>query len=723
MKKRIFLIAFWFALFLLVPARPAWAYIDPATTTYLIQIVTALIITLGVSLSIFLYRFQIIITNIRVMLHAFAKRISGQQGVKVATSEARTVTEHLSEEEALAAGLLDYPIPVCENYPALAPPSPDKVTVQEEAAANAPIEKGWLHRFGAWLLHDERKAKQRLPLSLLIAGGLAVTYLVFPMLDSLIMNASDIPLLLNEALGIILLLGLLAFIVLTLFLVALRGRLFDLAICVTLSFLVCGYLQITFFNSGIGQLIGTQLGWEKFGVFSVVTNLLIWLGVFALIIFLGLIRKARRYRFFRQLSLFVPALIITVQFIALLSIFPFSNTGETSANTNSAQDGTALYLTWEGITEVSANENIIVIILDTFDMRYVNAILAEDPGFFDSLDGFTFFTNNMTVWNSTYPAVINYMTAKPYEINVMRNEYTEEAYAQRLFVEDIRDQGFSASIYMDYPHSYCSGTQLVEVADNLRDVPCTVNVQYAIIQLCKLNLLKLSPLACKNMFWIPPDYFNYSIDSIGSGEGGIYQSDDLRFFDMVEEGLQVVDEPGHFAYIHLRGSHAPYIIDAQGKYIEDGGSPVEQTKGCFLLLDDYLRQLKELGLYKDATIIITGDHPEHVMHTLLFWPSTVGLFVKPSGAEGTPLQTNNAPVTIDNMRATCVAAAGGDTSAWGKTYFEVAEDESAVRYFYHRYTGEWDIHYTAVFRVTGDASDWNNWELVEQIVQDHKYWF
>ena len=164
-------------------------------------------------------------------------------------------------------------------------------------------------------------------------------------------------------------------------------------------------------------------------------------------------------------------------------------------------------------------------------------------------------------------------------------------------------------------------------------------------------------------------------------------------------------------------------MNAQAQYVENGVSAVEQTKGCFFILNEYFRQMKELGIYKESTIIITGDHAEHQMHKLLDNARSVGLFVKPSGAEGTPLQTSFAPVSTDNLGATCVRAAGEGMNRWGKTYFEVGESESAVRYFHHRYTDGKGIHYTAVFRIIGDASDWNNWELIEQVVQDEKYWF
>ena len=472
------------------------------------------------------------------------------------------------------------------------------------------------------------------------------------------------------------------------------------------------------------------MGWEELGLSSVLINAAAWLVIFALVLLFGLMRRERYQRFFRRAALFIPVLIIAAQLVALLSIYPSANPWNTPGRGGAEHRSEDLYLTWDGITEVSENENIIFIILDAFDERYVDAILAEDPGFFDNLDGFTYFRNNVAAWNSTYPSVINYMTGAPFDSRTLRTVYTAEAYEQGTFVSDIREQGFSANIYMENPHCYNDGaTQLVGVADNLHTVSYTIDIPYAIKQLMKLNVLKLSPHAFKNSFWIPPDYFNFSMvydesDDAQSEGARIYMADDLKFYDEVLGGLTIIEGPGHFTYIHLRGSHVPYTINAQAQLEEEGkGSAVEQTKGCFLILNEYFRQLKALGVYKDATIIITGDHPEHVMHKLLDRAQPVGLLVKPAGSEGVPLQVSNAPVSIDNLQATCVAAAGGDASKWGRTYFEVGEDEAVVRYYRHRYTTGNGEYVTAVFRITGDANDWSNWELVEEIVEGVDFWF
>lgn len=52
----------------LARSQTVQAYIDPATTTYLIQIVSALVITLGVTAGIFFNRIRLFFLNFRVSL-------------------------------------------------------------------------------------------------------------------------------------------------------------------------------------------------------------------------------------------------------------------------------------------------------------------------------------------------------------------------------------------------------------------------------------------------------------------------------------------------------------------------------------------------------------------------------------------------------------------------------------------------------------------------------
>lgn len=711
---------------MLVPFDLAWGYIDPATTTYIIQIAAAIVVTLGVSLGIFVYKFQMILANIRASLHGFFRRFSNQKSGSTSGEDGHTNEKGfvvLDEKEALEQGIIDYPIPARDNYPALTFASANMNDAEDSrASANASSDgKKSKQSFGSWLWGDDRGFKSRALTAALVAAAVSFTFIVFSMLDSVIANETKMSFSFAEVAIPVLLLGLAVFVVLWLILLVLRGRVFDFAICLMLSGLICGYLQITFFNSSIGQLLGSPLTWEELGVSGVIINLIMWIAVFVIVFLLGFIHREKVRRLFTKVSRYVPGLLIAVQVVALLVVLP------PAENWNANQAGnTKLTLTAEGIYDVSAKENVLVFVLDTLDEEFIDGVVAEDPQFFDRLDGFTRFTNNMSIYNGTFPSVANYLTGVPYDPNATNIQYMERAYDQGIFVDDIIDEGFSSNLYMDKGFAYADERQLVGRAGNVAATDYSLNEITALKRLTRLTALKSVPLAFKAPFALGSDAFMLMDDPSSENDGPApFKSSNYEFYNnLKKQKLKAIESPRHFMYLHLDGTHVPWHMNEQVEYVEEGVTPVESTRGCFRIMDEYFKQMKELGIYKDATIIITGDHPIHLIDKAPEKPMMVGLFIKPAGEEGTPLRYNNAPVAADSLGATCIKAAGGEPGRWGRTYFDIPENDPVERHYYNRFTDDATrIHYMADFRVKGDAHYWSNWNLDELEVCDDKYWF
>jgi len=153
----------------------------------------------------------------------------------------------------------------------------------------------------------------------------------------------------------------------------------------------------------------------------------------------------------------------------------------------------------------------------------------------------------------------------------------------------------------------------------------------------------------------------------------------------------------------LVGAHKPYIMDENAVYV--GSSDlVSQLKGSFNILYHYMDEMKRLGVYEDATIIITGDHG---------WGSNnMGFFVKPRGSAGTPLASNNAPVSHANLLATILKSEGLEYSQFGVSVFDVEQDTDGER-FVVRYceTGREVLFY----KIIGDARDRGNLILLDSL--------
>ena len=93
-KRITLLAALLFSYVVFVPQVKA--YIDPATTTYVIQIISALVITLGVTIGIFFTRLRLSILNLYVRISGFfvqlfSKKKGDRSVAPVAQRDARTV--------------------------------------------------------------------------------------------------------------------------------------------------------------------------------------------------------------------------------------------------------------------------------------------------------------------------------------------------------------------------------------------------------------------------------------------------------------------------------------------------------------------------------------------------------------------------------------------------------------------------------------------------------
>jgi len=356
------------------------------------------------------------------------------------------------------------------------------------------------------------------------------------------------------------------------------------------------------------------------------------------------------------------------------------------------------------------------------DNDAIDELLEEDPLLLDNFDGFTRFTNTTSVYNMTFPAIAHLFTDEPLDISLTANEYFDLAYANTTFVNDLQDRGFTCNIYTEIGFSYRHERHFEGMASNLEESAFTFRPWRVPLQFFRLSLLKSAPLSLKNSKLLYPDL---SYTGVGHWEGGAtpYTSNDPQFYSqLIGEGLRPVKGP-HFAFYHLTGFHYPWNMNARAELVAGEVDPKEQYLGSFFILEEYLEQLMALGLYEDATIIIIGDHPDHNANSVPTKPMLIGCFVKPSGAAGTPLQESSAPVSINNLRPTCVAAAGGNYRPWGQPYFEVAEDATVERHYYNRFTDDDFNHYLTHFIIHGDARVWENWEYIDTVPINAANWF
>jgi membrane-anchored protein YejM (alkaline phosphatase superfamily) len=166
----------------------------------------------------------------------------------------------------------------------------------------------------------------------------------------------------------------------------------------------------------------------------------------------------------------------------------------------------------------------------------------------------------------------------------------------------------------------------------------------------------------------------------------------------------------------MYGTHSPYHLSEDLKY-ESRSKKVTRTEqgiGCLKIVSEYLEQMKELGIYDSATIIITADHGQA---SLLNSDKDSGkpddissplFLVKLPYAESETMSVCNAPVSQQELMPTIMASIGVDKSEYGsgRCFDEIGENESRER----NCVDIWS-NYVIQYTINGDVRDLNSWNI------------
>lgn len=648
---------------LLIP-EPAYAYVDPSVMTYTIQAVAGAAVALGAVLGVALRRTR------KVIFRIFK------------------IDENASKVREPAVSSLEVN---------------DPTTLEKIAAADRAAVADKIMLANGMPAKSLRWA-QRLVRAMVSCALLVFTLVIASTLEIVAGGASSLNFTFFDVLPLVIGMGLLCWISLSLVISLLKGHLFDLANTLVFVIGLGFYIQALFLNWPMTVADGSPLNLQsKKLIASMIGGGLVWICLIVAMLVFNAKRKAACRGFIMALSF---ALII-VQGVSVVSI-------GVEQHDRLANSGPKMLISQNGLFEVSATDNIIVFVLDTTDTQILESILDDDPSILDEYTGFTYFRNSLAAMEPTRYGIPYLLTGIGIEEGDTRASYYERRQDGTAFIEEIASLGYNIGIYSDS----IGNTNLYEYMDNIVYLDDeNLDLDYATLpgKLLQMSLYRDMPWVLKPAFLFTTDEVNRS--SLKEGLNA-YVMDDLAYAERVFDGdLQIGDDKKAFRFIHLLGSHYPYVMDAQGQASEERTDMSAQTRGILRVVGNYLHQMKELGVYDRSTVIITADHGIwRANDELLPGPVTPILLVKPAETAteaAEPLRVSDVPTGHLDFHATVIDAAGGDTSAYGSTVFEI-EDSERPRYFWRttmdggRTNADLDwIEYV----VNGHVLDFENWSL------------
>lgn len=489
------------------------------------------------------------------------------------------------------------------------------------------------------------------------------------------------------------------------------------AAALSLAFGLAAYLQVLFMNGHMVSLTGERFDITPAGIRN---NLIIWIVVLAAVV-LAVVLLTRRLRRPAEIAMRAVAAALTVM---QLAGFVGSVAGtDLSPNVRRQEH----VLTADKQFELSRDQNTVVFVLDTADAAFAQEMLDRWPELKDTLSGWIWYPNATSRYNRTYPSLTYMLTGQECHMDKPVTEYVDGAWTAGMgFVRGLHDAGTDVRIVTPDP----------DLVSDLADPYIANSVHYSYSDfgnlylprlekvLLRVALFKCMPYQFKFPFRYDMEYVNTASFKIYNDPKLQYNAKDHLFAADLHKALSVTDRYGKsFRFYHLYGSHIGAEWD-ENLNLRPAGSAEDypaSLRGSFRNVEEYIRQMKDLGIYDRSTIIVTADHGSNFgipegQPLERTTPACPLLMVKYPGADlSRPLQVNRAPVAQADLiasveRSLSVPASGLGS---GKAFTDFTEGEARDRYYdfivYHdRMAGEIAVR---EYLIDGDAGDIANYHL------------
>lgn len=490
-------------------------------------------------------------------------------------------------------------------------------------------------------------------------------------------------------------------------------------VCCTLVAIVAFmmFVQGTYLNGDLSTLAGDNMGDKGVSLFAKILNLAIWLVVIGgAVVFTAMFDKKGLSG---VITLVLCAVVLFSQFIGPVVVIlsndqVFVNKEDRLASEDA--DYTHKILTQEGLTTISKSNNVFYFVIDRFDQKYVEQALEECPEVFDILEGFTSYTDNISLYGHTYPAVSNMLTGKKFDTSKHRADYLDGLYEQNDTLQVLAQNGYDINLFAQPYYTFTDAYYLPDYVSNVADAS---NYTVKNKALLSLNMMGMAAYRCLPTIAKPlagsisSATCNNQVISEGADGFNEYSIDMKKVWDVVFNSSFSNTNDKNFSFIHLEGCHS-VVYDEEWDNVGLLGDKdiMISLKNSFKIINVYLQAMKDAGVYHDATIVITGDHgtPDNDFSSLS-QPSRTALFFKPSNSGSHELKFSDKQVSHDNVWPAIFQSEGIDVPAsMGKSLMDIHQNEQTTRYYYWHTYGITFSEY--VYEIKGSAKDFANWQLV-----------
>lgn len=516
------------------------------------------------------------------------------------------------------------------------------------------------------------KYVERLRYTMLIVLMPIISYVILGPLEIYFGNEKDFAFSYGDFFWLLLLIATAVWAIGSLLVAALPEKLCVIANAVILGIAIASYIQNMFMNVKLSEADGSPMNWNELKSFTII-NLIIWIVILALVICGSVFLK----KYWTKISMGAAAFFSLIQIVAVISLLlPATTEHKESGNLQMATDERF---------QVAKENNIIIFVLDTFGNTQYEEALKKYPEIAEDLSDFTFYNNADCHYYCTFPSMTHMLTGNDFDFNATSEGWMQTAWASERavnFYQTLHDDEYTVNLYSATPgYVYGDLENLYGKIDNVRGVDTIVKKGVLVKRICKMSIYKYVPYIVKPYFEVLSKEFDSVVEY---AEGDSCTDDNGEFYQLLlNNPLEISNNMKNAVIIqHIFGTHKPYTLNQNAEIVEEADR-IDTIKGLSVILNEYMQQLKDIGMYDDATIIITADHGAW------YGGDTQPIFfIKQSGETHEALVVNEAPISLDDMQATILSLAGEDYSAYGTSIFDWNADDVRERTVYMRENDE-----------------------------------
>ena len=516
-------------------------------------------------------------------------------------------------------------------------------------------------------------------------------FMIFGPVEVYYANFTDFDFMLKDFIYLFLIMSVLAWAIISAILALLPNRINNIANCLILSFAITSYVQNMFMNIKLMGTVGLAMNWNELKGYTVI-NTIIWIVlIVGIFLFFYFVRKKSS-----KILVYFPLGLLFIQAVAFCSLIVKLQSDEFQVN----------YYKLDGKNEfqVASDENVIIILLDATGEQFFQSELEKDSHLVDGLEDFTYYTNYEPCYMTTNPAVTCLWTGATPDCTVNMPTWQKHAWGSEdcvSFFEEIHNSGYQCRFYTNHQRTmFADVKNMLGKVDNITNLHPQVNKKMMITMLEKYTVYRYAPYIAKPRFEVNVNNFR---GVVTYDEDNDIHEDMVDFYSEIKNNPITIDKTTKKAviYHHFDGVHGPWNMDENGNKVEEYSVTQGQViHGDMLAIQEYLNQLKELGVYDNSTIIISADHGDVFNKKDL----QCIFFLKNKNEKHDTMKYSTAPISAKEFRASLLYFIGDNNySDFGSTYFDFEDGQVRERTSMVRDLGGKDGFYGYIY--SGDGTD------------------